>query len=430
MKKALIAIPILLLLAGTAFGAQLVSFDGSSWPNARATARIDKDIKNPKFSLDIYDKMYDGSVSKIEDLGEPVNVLFLVDVSQSVGYNLKELKPILADIAGCFSANDTFSMMTFFKETSTIIKFSTNPADPALKMGTLYAEEKDSNIYDALMDADQLLATQSDKKGLIFLFSDGDDTGSENTSKLPNYPVITVAPPANVKTYVLGEMSRLTGGISLYSATFDHAKVKEFVDNYKDWKNATYSIDFTNLPDIGSGAKQLKLVIDDGKTLQSLPVTANIEGKPSFLWVWILIGIVVVAAIAIWLWSIKKTAVPKGKTVVEKPAEDMHYLAWISLAGDEEHQFRIRKNHVLIGTDPLADFYVDDPTVSVKHAYIIEKADGFYISDCDSVSGTFLNKKRVLEQLKLSDGDLIKVGDTDLKFTQSDFAYVSKKKVI
>lgn len=26
----------------------------------------------------------------------------------------------------------------------------------------------------------------------------------------------------------------------------------------------------------------------------------------------------------------------------------MHYLAWISLAGDDEHQFRIRKNHVLI----------------------------------------------------------------------------------
>lgn len=49
-------------------------------------------------------------------------------------------------------------------------------------MGTLYAEEKDSNIYDALMDADHLLATQPDRKGLIFLFSDGDDTGSQNTS--------------------------------------------------------------------------------------------------------------------------------------------------------------------------------------------------------------------------------------------------------
>ncbi len=430
MKKAFLVIPILLLIAGTAFGAQVVNFDGSSWPNARAVVKIDKNIKNPRFSLDIYDKMFDGNVSKIEDLGNPVNVVFLVDVSQSVGYNLKELKPVLAQIAGCFSANDTFSLMTFFKESSTIIKFSTNPAEPALKMGSLYAEEKDSNIYDALMDADQLLSTQPDRKGLIFLFSDGDDTGSQNTSKLPNYPIITVAPPANVKTYVLGEMSKQTGGISLYSATFDNAKVKEFVDNYKDWKNATYSIDFSNLPEIGSGTKKLKLIIDDGKTQESLPVSVTIEGKPSFLWVWILIGFVVAGAIIIWLWSLKKTSVPKGKTVVEKPAEDMHYLAWISLAGDDEHQFRIRKNHVLIGTDPLADFYVDDPTVSVKHAYIIEKADGFYISDCDSVSGTFLNKKRVLEQLKLSDGDVIKVGDTDLQFTQSDFAYVSKKKVI
>ena len=112
MKKAFLVIPILLLIAGTAFGAQMVNFDGSSWPNARATVKIDKNIKNPNFSLDIYDKVFDGNVSKIEDLGNPVNVVFLVDVSQSVGYNLKELKPVLADIAGCFSANDTFSLMT------------------------------------------------------------------------------------------------------------------------------------------------------------------------------------------------------------------------------------------------------------------------------------------------------------------------------
>lgn len=92
---------------------------------------------------------------------------------------------------------------------------------------------------------------------------------------------------------MLGEMSKQTGGISLYSATFDKTKVKEFIDNFKDWKNATYSIDFSNLPEIGSGTKELKLIVDDGKTQESLPVSVTIEGKPSFLWVWILLGFVV-----------------------------------------------------------------------------------------------------------------------------------------
>lgn len=433
MKKIALLIAIVCLLVPTmAIGLELKSFESKTWPNARATVSLSKDIVNPKFMLDVYGEQFEGKTSKIEDQGEPVNVVFCVDISQSVGYNLKSLKPIMADITSLFANNDTFSMMVFSGTIDIPIKFSTNPSEAAILMGELAAKETDTYVFEALDQARELLDSQPDRKGVIFLFSDGDDTGSKNKDMISDkYPIIILAPPANVKVHVLTSIAKQTNGLYYPSGSFNHSELKVYVDKMKQWNQSLYSIEFENLPLLSAGDYEINLIIDDGKTPQKLPIKFIIEGEPSFVWVWFVIGTLIVVAFVFWIISFKKTHVPKGKKIVEKQVDvDIHYLAWISLVEDEDSQFRIRKNKVLIGTDPSSDFYVDDPTVSVKHAIIFEKIDGFYVQDAESVMGTFLNKKRVLEPQKLNDGDIIRVGETDLKFTQSDFAYTSKKKVI
>lgn len=432
MKKLTLLIATVVFLPTVVFGLELKTFESQTWPNARAIVSLNRDIENPKFLLDVYGEQLEGKASKIEDQGDPVNVVFCVDRSQSVGYNLKSLKPIMADISNLFSKNDTFSMMVFSGTVETPIKFSSNPSEAAVFMGELAAKETDTYVFEALDQARELLDAQPDKKGIIFLFSDGDDTGSKNKDIISDkYPIIVLAPPANVKVHVLTSIAKQTNGLYYPSGSFDHNELKTYINKMKQWSQSLYSVEFTNLPLLSAGDYELTLIAVNGKTTQKVPVKFTIEGKPSFVWVWFVIAGLVVVALVFWILSIKKTHVPKGKKVVEKQVDaDLHYLAWISLAEDDDSQFRIRKNKVLIGTDPGADFFVDDPTVSVKHAIIFEKADGFYVQDAESVMGTFLNKKRVLEPQKLNDGDIIHVGDTDLKFTQSDFAYTSKKKVI
>ncbi|MBP7733233.1 MAG: FHA domain-containing protein [Caldisericia bacterium] len=432
MKKIALLIAVVCLVPTMVIGLELKSFESKTWPNARATVSLSKDISNPKFLLDVYGEQFEGKTSKIEDQGDPINVVFCVDISQSVGYNLKSLKPIMADITSLFANNDTFSMMVFSGTVEIPIKFSTNPSEAAVLMGELAAKETDTYVFEALDQARELLDSQPDRKGVIFLFSDGDDTGSKNKDMISDkYPIIILAPPANVKVHVLTSIAKQTNGLYYPSGSFNHNELKTYINKLKQWNESLYSIDFSNLPNLSSGSYEIVLIADNGNTSEKVPVKFSIEGKTSFVWVWFVIAGLLLVALVFWVISIKKTHVPKGKKVVEKQVDaDLHYLAWISLADDDDSQFRIRKNKVLIGTDPGADFFVDDPTVSVKHAIIFEKADGFYVSDAESVMGTFLNKKRVLEPQKLNDGDIIRVGDTDLKFTQSDFAYTSKKKVI
>jgi hypothetical protein len=431
MKRLLVFAAVMMLLANPVFASELKSFESLTWPKAQAVVSLDRNMKNPVFSLDVAGKLFEGKASKIENQGNPVNVVFCIDASDSVGYNLKQLKPLIVQISGMFGGNDTYSLIIFSDKILDPVKFSGNHSDVALIVGDLEAQDPQTYLFDALDAAKAMLDTKPENKGLIFLLSDGEDTGSKAKDTISDkYPVIAIAPPANVKVRTLTGIAANTGGKYYSSNNFNTKELQQMIDDIKGWKNSLYTVDFENLPELSPGKVELKLIVESGTQKLELPVTFDFAGKPSTWWIWLVSGIIVAVLAVFLLLQLKKQHVPTGKKVVEKPPEDIHYLAWISLAEDEDRQLRIRKNKVLIGTDPNSDFYVDDPTVSVRHAQIIEKADGFYIQDAESVLGTFLNKKRVLDPQKLSDGDIIRVGDTDLKFTQSDFAYVSKKKVI
>ena len=61
----------------------------------------------------------------------------------------------------------------------------------------------------------------------------------------------------------------------------------------------------------------------------------------------------------------------------------------------------------------------NDQFVSRIHARIIYDGRRFKLSDSSSRSGTYLNGNKITDWVTLEDGDLIKVGKTILKFTQS-----------
>ena len=68
-----------------------------------------------------------------------------------------------------------------------------------------------------------------------------------------------------------------------------------------------------------------------------------------------------------------------------------------------------------IGRSPDCGIFLDDVTVSRKHAELQRHDDRWLIEDGGSLNGTFVNRKRV-ESAELEDGDEIQIGKYRLTF--------------
>jgi pSer/pThr/pTyr-binding forkhead associated (FHA) protein len=69
----------------------------------------------------------------------------------------------------------------------------------------------------------------------------------------------------------------------------------------------------------------------------------------------------------------------------------------------------------LIGRSPECDVFLDDVTVSRRHAELVRDGETFTISDLGSLNGTFVNRKRI-ETAQLEDDDEVQIGKYRLTF--------------
>jgi hypothetical protein len=58
----------------------------------------------------------------------------------------------------------------------------------------------------------------------------------------------------------------------------------------------------------------------------------------------------------------------------------------------------------------------DDEYASSRHARFDPRRDGLYVEDVGSTNGTFVNGIRLTRERKLTPGDIVRVGQTDLRF--------------
>jgi len=68
-----------------------------------------------------------------------------------------------------------------------------------------------------------------------------------------------------------------------------------------------------------------------------------------------------------------------------------------------------------IGRQPDSDIFLDDVTVSRRHAEITATPEGFVARDVGSLNGTYLNRERI-EEATLANGDEVQVGKFRLVF--------------
>ncbi len=67
------------------------------------------------------------------------------------------------------------------------------------------------------------------------------------------------------------------------------------------------------------------------------------------------------------------------------------------------------------GRHPDSDIFLDDITVSRRHAEILREPDGYVVRDAGSLNGTYLNRERV-DAAPLKDGDELQIGTFKLVF--------------
>ena len=77
--------------------------------------------------------------------------------------------------------------------------------------------------------------------------------------------------------------------------------------------------------------------------------------------------------------------------------------------------FMIAEDLTTAGRSPESDVFLDDVSVSRKHAEIRRQPDGFYIHDLGSMNGTYVNRERV-EVTKLAARDEVQIGRFRLVF--------------
>jgi FHA domain/zinc-ribbon domain len=77
--------------------------------------------------------------------------------------------------------------------------------------------------------------------------------------------------------------------------------------------------------------------------------------------------------------------------------------------------FDLAGERILVGRSPDCDIFLDDVTVSRKHAELTQQGGAWMIEDLGSLNGTFVNRRRV-ESGTLEDGDELQIGKYRLTY--------------
>jgi pSer/pThr/pTyr-binding forkhead associated (FHA) protein len=67
------------------------------------------------------------------------------------------------------------------------------------------------------------------------------------------------------------------------------------------------------------------------------------------------------------------------------------------------------------GRHPDSDIFLDDITVSRRHADVVRTPDGYRVRDVGSLNGTYVNRERI-EDVPLVNGDEVQIGKFKLVF--------------
>lgn len=78
-------------------------------------------------------------------------------------------------------------------------------------------------------------------------------------------------------------------------------------------------------------------------------------------------------------------------------------------------RFLLDADKTVVGRHPKSDIFLDDVTVSRKHAAFVRDGDGFLVRDLGSLNGTYVGMERV-DEARLQPGHEVQIGKYRLTY--------------
>jgi hypothetical protein len=84
---------------------------------------------------------------------------------------------------------------------------------------------------------------------------------------------------------------------------------------------------------------------------------------------------------------------------------------------DDGEEYEIDSAPITVGRSGQNDIAIDgDEFASARHVRFEQRRDGVWVTDLDSTNGTYVNGVRIDGACRLAPGDVVRVGETDLRF--------------
>jgi pSer/pThr/pTyr-binding forkhead associated (FHA) protein len=92
-----------------------------------------------------------------------------------------------------------------------------------------------------------------------------------------------------------------------------------------------------------------------------------------------------------------------------------HALLVVQRGPGSGSRFLLDSDVVNAGRHPDSEIFLDDVTVSRRHAEFHRSGDAFTVTDVGSLNGTYVNRDRI-DRVQLKDGDEVQIGKYRLVF--------------
>ena len=111
------------------------------------------------------------------------------------------------------------------------------------------------------------------------------------------------------------------------------------------------------------------------------------------------------------------------KGIKASPLEKDTYLKLINRK--DSLPFKIQEAYnledsITIGRSNENDVIIKDPYISKKHLSIVKDEEEYYLEDLNSANGTYLNGDRLMDAVKLKNGDRIQFGQIEFLFVNQN----------
>ena len=373
----------------------------------------------------------------------PAIVAITIDTSGSISAELlQKTRELAVGVLGSLPAGSQVALFAFNDQSRLVLERTNDAAAIQASLGGLQRAGRFTALYDALYDASRYLKEAPRARKAIILITDGLDENSSLQvedglkvaveNKIPVYCVGI----GRIQEAVLRRIAKLTTGayepIAAASGPALAARVRELPE-----------------PELAAPAPA-----QPAAPAAATPVESAATPAPNNTWLYVVAAALVLGLGLVVFGLVRKPAArgrasdpraPTLRTEIEpiddSDAEggDRTIVMRTSNVDEVERTMMLRlqprliitrgtgegqifnlsgESALSIGRAPTNDIPLNDTAVSGEHCRVRPEEGSFVLHDLKSTNGTFVNEKRITRH-RLSEGDVVRVGETQIQFTLS-----------